>query len=151
MKIYVDTSVINGLFADDAPEIQAATEDFILLIRQSHYQLYISDLVLDEIEHTKDVLRRKKLLHAVTREDMLILTTAKEQQELAQAYIRHKVMSNQFLPDALHIVLAVTNKIPILVSWNFKHMVRHHTRVLVNQVNEKLDYPTIDICSPQEV
>ncbi len=118
MKIYVDTSVINGLFADDALAIQSATLDFIALVRRSHYHLYVSDLVISEIEQTN---------------------------------IKHKVMAAQYIPDALHIALATTHKIPILVSWNFKHMVRHHTRVLVNQVNEKLGYAPIDICSPQEV
>ena len=151
MKIYIDTSVVNGFFADDAPVIQAATSDFFALARRAHYHLYVSDLVLSEIERTKDAYRRKKLLNFVHKEDMHILTLAQREQELADAYIRHKVMTRQYLADALHIAVAVNNKIPILVSWNFKHMVRHHTRMLVNQINEKLGHSSVDICSPQEV
>ena len=83
MKIYVDTSVINGFYADDAPIIQAATADFIVLVQRAHYHLYISDLVLNEIENTKDAFRRKRLLNIIHREDMHILAVSKSGQELA--------------------------------------------------------------------
>ena len=131
--------------------IQAATVDFMTFSRREQYHFYISDLVLGEVERTKDAFRRKRLLNVIHRENMRVLTISKLEQELAQAYIHHKVMASGYLPDALHIAIAVTHKIPILVSWNFKHMVRHHTRVLVNEVNKKLGYSFIDICSPQEV
>lgn len=29
LKVYLDTSIINFLFADDAPELKAATIDFL--------------------------------------------------------------------------------------------------------------------------
>lgn len=151
MKIYVDTSVINGLFAEDAPMIQASTVDFFALVKRANYHLYISDLVFVEVEKTKDALRRKKLYDFISKEDASILAITEAERELAMAYIRHRVMTSQYLADALHIAVAVMHKIPILVSWNFKHMVRHHTRVLVNQVNDKLGHSFIDICSPQEV
>ena len=53
--LYLDTSVINFLFADDAPELKTATIDFFdNFINTSIYEAYISEYVLQEINQTSD-------------------------------------------------------------------------------------------------
>lgn len=47
--------------------------------------------------------------------------------------------------------LKLYNELDILVSWNFKHLVKHKTRVEVTGVNTLLGYKNIDICAPWEV
>ena len=54
-KIYLDTSVISFLYADDAPEKQEITIDFFdNFIKTGIYQAIISEFVLQEIENTGD-------------------------------------------------------------------------------------------------
>ena len=43
------------------------------------------------------------------------------------------------------------SKVDILVSWNFKHIVNHETRIKVNGVNLISGYDEIKIESPYEV
>lgn len=43
------------------------------------------------------------------------------------------------------------NGIEAIVSWNFEHIVKLKTRVMVNGVNRLLGYHEIEICSPEEV
>jgi hypothetical protein len=50
LKIYLDTSVISHLQADDVPEKMAKTLEFWDCIEQGEYSVYISDLVAAEIE-----------------------------------------------------------------------------------------------------
>jgi len=45
LKIYLDTSVINFLFADDAPEFKEITKDFFEKYI-TEYDVYISDIVI---------------------------------------------------------------------------------------------------------
>lgn len=45
LKIYLDTSVINFLFADDAPEFKEITKDFFEKY-VTEYDVYISDIVI---------------------------------------------------------------------------------------------------------
>lgn len=52
---------------------------------------------------------------------------------------------------ALHIATAVVHNIPVLVSWNFAHIVKHRTRVEVNRINQAMGHPPIDLCTPEEV
>lgn len=61
LKVYLDTSVINFLFADDAPELKAATVDFFdNFIRTGIYETYISEYVLFEINRTTEKFQKGK-------------------------------------------------------------------------------------------
>lgn len=49
------------------------------------------------------------------------------------------------------IAMATLDRVDVLVSWNFKHIVNLNRMRLFNSVNLKLGYPMIDIRSPREV
>ena len=151
MKIYIDTSVINGLYADDAPHIQEATKIFFSKFRKHSLSLYISDLVIAEIKQTTDHNKLKLLLKVVSKKKFRQIHVNSEVESLAQIYVEKGIVPQRYSSDASHIALATIYKIPVIVSWNFKHLVKHETRVQVNKVNKELDLFEIDICSPEEV
>jgi len=65
-SVYLDTSVINFLFADDSPEKKEITKDFFdNFIRTGIYNCYISGFVIDEIENNTDQEDKKKLLKVI--------------------------------------------------------------------------------------
>lgn len=65
-KLYLDTSVLNFLYADDVPEFKKVTEDFFEnYVKKGKYIVYISDVVIREIEKTKDKNRKIKLLELI--------------------------------------------------------------------------------------
>ena len=53
--------------------------------------------------------------------------------------------------DALHIALATIANVDLLVSWNFRHIVRYDKIRLFNSVNIESGYKPIQIYSPREV
>ncbi|MEI6126614.1 MAG: hypothetical protein WCQ99_08705 [Pseudomonadota bacterium] len=56
LKIYLDTSVINFLFADDAPDFKMVTEDFFKnYVLRKKFDVYASDVLIREVEKTKDM------------------------------------------------------------------------------------------------
>ena len=63
VRIYLDTSVINFLFADDAPEKRDVTRKFFER-HITRYEAFISAVVLDEINRTKVPAKRNRLLEA---------------------------------------------------------------------------------------
>ena len=151
MRLYLDTSVINGLHAHDTPHIRAATQAFFARLDVKAVTLYGSDLVAAEIERTPRLDKRAKLYEVIATHDVELLPVTDEARELAERYVTAKIIPARYLPDALHIATSVVHNIPILVSWNFEHIVRHRTRVEVNRINQALGYPTIDLCTPEEV
>jgi hypothetical protein len=73
-----------------------------------------------------------------------------ESKYLAQVYIDEKILGKSSYNDAYHIALTTVNRLDVLVSWNFKHIVNFDKIKLFNSVNLRLGYPVIDIRSPLE-
>jgi hypothetical protein len=74
-----------------------------------------------------------------------------ETMDLADKYISEKVVGRTSLEDCRHIALATINRVDVLASWNFKHIVNLDRIKGYNSVNLKLGYPTIEIRTPQEL
>ena len=153
LKIYLDTSVINFLFADDVPEFKKITDDFFEnYIKKEKYLVYISDVVIREIEKTKDITQKTRLLEVVKKYALRILTLNEESDKLAKIYIKEKIIPARKIEDAQHIAISTCNQIDILLSWNFKHLANIQKQIDVKIVNEREGYfyPLI-LTNPMEV
>jgi hypothetical protein len=71
--------------------------------------------------------------------------------DLLSAYEAHRVLGARFRSDMLHIALATVADVDVLVSWNFKHIVRFDKIRLFNGVNLEQGYKPLTIHSPREV
>jgi hypothetical protein len=49
------------------------------------------------------------------------------------------------------MAIATVERVDILVSWNFKHIVNINRIHLLNSVNLKLGFPILEIRSPREI
>ena len=66
IKIYLDTSVINFLYAGDVPELKKITEEFFAYVRDGErFDVYISDVVINEINKTNDLWKKQQLLSVI--------------------------------------------------------------------------------------
>ena len=145
-KVYLDTSVISALYDDRTPERMQLTKSAWDTL--DDYQVYISELVEDELNAApKD--RRKKFIDTVS--EFQILQVLEEAKELANNYISEEIFPEKYRDDALHVAIATVNDIKYLLSWNFKHLVKVKTRKMVSLVNTKLDYNEIEIIAPPEL
>jgi len=70
---------------------------------------------------------------------------------LADMYISEKVVGKTSLEDCRHIALATINKVDVLASWNFKHIVNLDRIKGYNSVNLRMGYPMLEIRSPIEL
>jgi len=66
--------------------------------------------------------------------------------ELTQMYIMNGAIA--IVEDAIHVAIAVINKIGILASWNYRHLVKLKTKREVNSINLINGYNTIEIVDP---
>lgn len=141
--VYLDTSAINFLFADDAPEKKEITVDFFEnYVKTGIYRTFWSDFVVDEINQTTDKTKRNRLL-AVFEEyyvDRLEISVPEEVDELAEFYLKHGVMPPKKIYDALHVACCVVEKIDYLVSWNYRHLANVNRERKVLSLNFQLGY-----------
>ena len=94
-KVYLDTSTINFLFADDAPEKKEITIDFFdNFLLPKIYDAYVSTYVIQEIAQTNDELKRKGLLDVIAKYQihLLELESYDEIERLADIYLAEKAI-----------------------------------------------------------
>ena len=152
-KVYIDTSVINFLFADDSPEFKNITIDlFTGYIEKGIFDCYISEVVLAEINKTANVAKLNQLLDVVLKYKFPILQFSEESKRLAGIYINKAVIPLKKTEDALHIGLATVNNFDILLSWNFKHLANIYKRNKIKIINEMegYNYP-LDLVTPLQL
>jgi len=70
---------------------------------------------------------------------------------LLAGYESRGILGPRFRNDMLHIALATIAEVDVLVSWNFRHIVRLDKIRLFNAVNIELGYKTLSVYSPREV
>ncbi len=76
---------------------------------------------------------------------------SKEVSNLTKRYIYESLIPEKYENDALLIALTSVYSLDILISWNFKHLVKRKTRIGVNLINLKEGYKAIEILAPPEL
>lgn len=147
LKIYLDTSVYSALFDERDPKRQKMTLEFWNKI--DSYNLYVSNLNLEEIQGISDKKLKEKLIKYLNKGKMIQISPETEQ--LAKIYIKEGIIPEKYEIDALHLAFTTINSIDIIISWNFKHLVKRKTRLEVNLTNLKEGYKTIEILAPPEL
>jgi predicted nucleic acid-binding protein len=152
-RIYLDTSVWNFVLVEDVPERherRELTRQLFDQIRDGDYEPYISVVVLDEMAAAPEP-RRSELYDLVDELSPVVLELTPEVLALSKEYIQQGTIPAKYGNDALHIAVAVTNDLDLLLSWNFAHIVKLKTRRVVSATSRLLGYKEIEICSPEEV
>ncbi|MCO5386043.1 MAG: PIN domain-containing protein [Desulfosporosinus sp.] len=150
LKIYLDTSVISHLQADDVPDKMAITNELWKQIQTGRYIACISEMVLQELSNCYEG-KRQYLLEKVADIDFEFYEIGNEVNELAQKYIQAGAFTDKHLEDALHVACASVNTCNAVVSWNFKHIVKLTAMLLVNGVNRQEGYMELEIVSPEVI
>ena len=143
IEIYMETSVPNAYLDSAKPERQLETQAFWK--RLPGYQVYISDFVVKEIQQTPQQSRRDDLLALVKPFEQLH-GDREDVNALAHHYVTSGVIA---VPaDAKHLAIAVTYNIGVLVSWNYRHLVKLKTKRAVNALHLIEGYAPIEIVDP---
>jgi len=146
--LYLDTSVISAYYDKRTKDRQAATIRFWKEILPN-YQVYISEITVEELGDTKDEILRKNLNKLI--QHLKVLKINPKIRDLAKTYIERNVFSERYMDDALHVAVASFYEISYLVSWNFEHLVKVRTRRLVKLVNTLEGFREVEIVSPPEL
>jgi predicted nucleic acid-binding protein len=147
-KIYLDTSVIGHLYTQDLP---SETNDVLKLweeLKQGKYDTVISELTFTELSESPEE-KQNVFSEFINEIDYMELSISEEAETLAGEYINNGVLAEKHYDDCLHLALATVSNCDIVVSRNFKHMVRYKTIEGVRSTNAKNGYyKSIDIIPP---
>jgi hypothetical protein len=146
-KLYLDTSIISHLDAQDTPDKMRETLLVWDYIKSGKYNVVISKITLDEIEKCAEP-KRSKMLESISKIKHQFSYENDISTGLADEYIKYGVLTDKSKIDLRHVVLAVVLDCEIILSWNFKHLVKYKTIKKVREINKLLGYNEIDIVSP---
>ena len=146
LRIYVDTSVIGGCFD---PEFKVWSDALMQDFRRRYYVPVLSNVTAAEIAPAPEFVQTLHLeLLSLPAE---VVSVNDEAISLVESYAARSVLGSRFYNDMLHIALATIADVDVLVSWNFKHIVRFDKIRLFNAVNLEQGYKPLTIYSPREV
>ena len=145
-RIYIDTSVVGGYFDEEFKESTIALFD---RLENSEIIFVVSDLLDLELINAPEKV--KTLLQKYSADKFERIELNEELVKLADKYIAEKVVGKTSIEDCRHIALATINKVDVLASWNFKHIVNLDRIKGYNSVNLKLGYQMIEIRSPKDL
>jgi len=151
VELYLETSVWNFCFADDTPEKRDATLAFFDGLAASPYEIFISQVVSEEIAEAEPV-KRRQLLELLDRYRPVILDITEEVVELATQYRIHSAIPENKIEDALHVACATVSELDAVISWNMKHIANLRRQERIQAVNMLNGYhKPISLITPLEV
>ncbi|MBS1491850.1 MAG: PIN domain protein [Bacteroidetes bacterium] len=145
-RLYFDTSIFGGIY-----DIEFKAETTLLFKKVTSGQIICvySNLTESELTNAPENVRYFfENLPDDCKEKVLVTP---ESLQLAKTYVVEKVVGETSLSDCIHIAMATLNKVDMLVSWNFKHIVNVYRIRGYNSVNLRLGHTSLEIHSPKEI
>ncbi len=137
-RVYVDTSVVGGAFNRRLVE---QTQPFWDAFERGEFKIIISDVLKNEIDPAPQ--RARDFLASFPEQLIERVVSTPESDALAARYIAENVVGPTSLDDCKHIAMATIAGADVLVSWNFKHIVKHKTIIETDFVNAREGYKRI--------
>nr|VFJ88336.1 MAG: hypothetical protein BECKH772A_GA0070896_1000810 [Candidatus Kentron sp. H]VFJ93560.1 MAG: hypothetical protein BECKH772B_GA0070898_1004618 [Candidatus Kentron sp. H]VFJ94881.1 MAG: hypothetical protein BECKH772C_GA0070978_1000138 [Candidatus Kentron sp. H] len=119
-RIYTDTSVIGGCLDQ---EFHGASNALLAAFCEGSKIILISDLMLFELSKAPEKVRA--VLDRVPEANREYLSLSDAAMDLADEYIAAGAIGPGMREDAQHVALASVERADLLVSWNFKHIVKY--------------------------
>jgi len=146
--LYLDTSIISCYFEEDVLWQRDPTRELWRLMNLGIFHFTTSTVTAQEIAVAPGYVRT---LFNATFPTEAILPVPEEAKQLAAAYIRQGILTNNSINDALHVAACTVAGVEYLVSWNFKHLVNVERKRGFNAINLLHGYRNVSIVSPSEL
>ena len=149
--VYIETSIVSYLTARPSRDIVLAAHQTLTRAwwrRRRTYNLFVSQLVLDEASAGDPEMRRRRL-RVLTNLTVLPLTESAT--ELARALIRHGALPQKATVDAFHIGVAAAHNVEYLLTWNCRHLANAAMRSTIEAVCKAQGLQPPIICTPEEL
>lgn len=130
-------------------EFKDASRWLIDKFKQGEITAVVSELTKLELKNAPQKVQN--VLKEIEEENVEYVELTEEAVSLARKYISEGVVAENKLVDAEHIAIASINRVDVLVSWNFQHIVNLQKIRGYNSVNLRYGYPLLEIRSPWEV
>lgn len=151
-KLYLETTIPSYLTAWPSRDLiraghQQITKEWWQIRRQS-FDLFVSQLVLDEVAAGDPVAAQERL---AAINDLALLDITDEVGALAAALVSSLALPQKAVTDAAHISLAAVHGMHFLLTWNCTHIANAEMSVAIQRICRENGYACPVICTPEEL
>lgn len=150
--VYLETTIPSYLASRPSKDLVLAGEQLLTHewweSRRSHFDLYASELVVDEASGG-DPERAQKRLELVSNLKFLLADDSTKQ--LARALIGSGLIPPKAAADATHIAISSRYGIDFLLTWNCRHIANAQILKALSSVVEGNGYSLPVVCTPIEL
>ena len=134
--IYLETTIFNFPFADDAPQYRADTLRLFAEIKAGKFRPFTSEYVIQELEAATDS-KREDRLQLIEEYEVEVIPASDDAERLAKLYVKERVIPEKYPTDALHIAAVTVTGLDFIVSLNFQHIVKRKTIIETEIINAR--------------
>jgi len=149
--IYLETTIFNFPFSDDAPQYKADTLKLFVEIKAEKFRPFTSDYVILELDGTKEAGKLKQMRTLIADYGITVIPASEEIKRLSEVYITEGIIPEKYSTDALHIAAATVANLDYVISLNFRHIVKHKTIIGTEIINAREGFKRVFIHTPAEV
>ncbi len=151
-RIYIETSIISYLAGKPSRDIivagyQQITHDW-WDNRASQFDLFSSELVFQEASAGDSIVAKKRLAYL---EDIPFLKLGTDAVDLAQIFLKKRVLPKKAGDDSLHIAIATVYGFDYLLTWNCKHIANAEIQKKIAKICGEEGYEMPTISTPLEL
>ena len=151
-KLYLETTIPSYLVGRPSRDLLVAAHREITRdwweSRRSEFDLYVSELVLQEVRAGDATLASQRL---ELLRDVPILTSSSEILELTEDLIAKGPIPRKAAGDAAHIAIATVYGCEYLLTWNCRHIANAELHRAIRRVVEGHGYDAPSLCTPEEM
>jgi hypothetical protein len=149
-KLLLETTTFNFFFYGKGKEKQVYTERLFSAIAAGKYKAYTSDYVINELK--KDTAERFNAMRGlIDKYDIDVLHSAGEIDRISALYIKKGIIPEKYEDDALHIAATTVNRLDLVISYNYNHIVKLKTIIGTALINRREGYQQVTISTPKEI
>ena len=149
LKIYLETTLFNYYFDTDR-DAHPDTVKLFTEIAEGKYEAFTSEAVTDELNNAP-IEKMNKMLALLNEYPIATLQVGDTERMLANTYVAEGIIPAKYRTDGVHIAVAAVHGLDVVVSMNFKHIVRMQTESMANAINTLKGYRAIKIISPMGI
>jgi predicted nucleic acid-binding protein len=151
-KLYIETTIPSYLVGRPSRDLLIAAHQEVTRdwweSRRSHFNLYVSEVVLREVRAGDAQLaaRRLEFLAGVP-----ILPLSSEALKLAEDLVTKVPIPRKAAVDAAHIAIATVYGCEYLLTWSCQHIANAQLHRAIRRVVEEYGYEAPSLCTPEEL
>ena len=151
-RLYLETTIPSYLTSRPSRDLiiaghQALTREWWDK-RRGAFQLYISQLVVDEVSAGDPIAAGERLK---VLQDLPLLDITPEVAELASSILSSGIIPRKAATDAAHIAIAALHGMDFLVTWNCAHIANAAIAKALASICREHSCECPVICTPEEL